>query len=249
MLGFGASYIRDLTVISKKKIDDYYCPIDSKTVRFYRVSRHQCTQYFVSVLQCSVLSYHETKGMCMAHSEICVEMVQGTGRVFSSIMLYGSTKQECITWLSREGNLPDRERIVVMGDGKMYVGRLHHSDETLPGRLTAIKVKTVSLVNGPTTITENIDNPDVEYLVVSDTCSIIWVPYDTGNRMPSRAVVGGRKANGESFFVAALWVTNADMKSIYSYGYYDPETKLGYAALTGAQSNSTVNIMVENWST
>ena len=198
-------------------------------------------------MQCSVLSYHEAEGMCMAHSEICVEMVQGTDRVFSSIMLYGSTKQECITWLPREGNLPDRERIVVMGNGKWYVGRLHHNDEILPGRLTAKKVKTVSLVNGPVEIAAKIDNPDVEYIVVSDTCSIVWVSYVAGDWMHPRAVVGGRKANGGPLFVAALWVSNTAMKSMYSYGYYDPETKLGYVLFGGAQSNFTANIMVENW--
>ena len=66
--------------------------------------------------------------------------------------------------------------------------------------------------------------------------------------MPPKAVVGGRKANGEPLFVASLWVITSDMTSKYLYGYYDPETKLGSAAAgSEAKSNSTVDIMVEIW--
>ena len=184
--------------------------------------------------------------MCLVHREVCVEMVQGTGQVFSSIILYGSTKQECITWLPYEGRKPDNQRLVVMNTGP-YVGRLRQNNEILPGRITAQSLKTVSLVNGPTKIRVNLDNSDVEYLVVSDTCSLIRVPYITGKHMPSRAVVGGRNANGGLLFIAFLWVTNTNMESKYVCGYYDPDTKLGYAILTEAQSNSTVDIMVENW--
>ena len=233
-------------VITKKTIDGYYCPVDTKTVQISHVSRHLCTHYCVTVLQCPVFSYYETKGMCMLQREICLEMVQGTGQVFSSIIVYGSTKQECITWLPYPGSVPDQERLVVMANGNQVV-RFRHNNEILPGKATASKVKTVSFVNVPTKIDANL-NPSVEYLVVSDTCSITWVPYVAGNPMPSRAVVGGQKVNGKPLFVAALWVTMNDMKKKYLYGCFDPESNLGYAAAgSETESNSTVDIMVENW--
>ena len=233
-------------VITKKTIEGYYCPVDTKTVQLSHVSRHVCTHYCVTVLQCAMLSYHETKGMCMLQREICLEMVQSTGQVFSSIILYGSTKQECITWLPYPGSVPDHERLVVMDNGNQ-VGRFRHNNEILPGKIAGSKVKTVSFVNGPTKIDDNL-TPSVEFLVVSEMCGITWVPYVAGNPMPSRAVVGGRKVDGEPLFVAALWVTTTDMKKKYLYGCYDPDSKLGYVAATSAvESNSTVDIMVENW--
>ena len=248
MIGTGV-YTQNIcgNVITKKQIDGYYCPADSKTVQLSNISRHLCTHYCVSVMQCPVFSYHETTGMCMAQREICVVMVQGAGKVFSSIILYGSTKQECITWLPHGGNVPNHERLVVMGSGN-YMARLRHNNEILPGKVTSTKVKTVTLVNGPTNINGNLDQSGVEYFVVSDTCCVIWVHYVAGNPMPSRAVVGGRKANGEPLFVASLWVITTDMKSRHLYGYYDPETKLGYVASgLEAKSNSTVDILVEIW--
>ena len=161
-------------VITKKQIDSYYCPTVSKTVQLSNTSRHLCTHYCVSVIQCPVFSYHETKGMCMAMAqrEICVVMVQDRGQVFSSIILYWSTKKECITWLPHEGNVPDHERLVVMDNGN-HMARLHLDNEILPGKVTASKVKAVSLVNGPTKVDDYQDHSGVEYFVVSDTCCII----------------------------------------------------------------------------
>ena len=106
-------------------------------------------------------------------------------------------------------------------------------------------LKTVRLVNGLNATAADIDS-DMEFLVVSDSCCVTWVPYVTGSQMPARAVVGGRKSNDGPLFGASFWVTRSNMKSKYSYGYFDPETQLGYAFYSETLSNSSVDIMVEN---
>ena len=90
-------------------------------------------------------------------------------------------------------------------------------------------------------------DPDsaVEFAVVSDTCSMVWVPYIAGNPIPQRAVVGGRNRNGGLLFIASLWAT-ASLESRYYYGYYDLELQLGYTVYSGVASNASVDIMVEN---
>ena len=85
-----------------------------------------------------------------------------------------------------------------------------------------------------------------EFLVVSDTCAVEWVPHITGNQIPSRAVVGGRNADGGLLFVATLWTTNVAKKRKILYGYHDPELQLGFVLNSKAASNSSVNIMVKN---
>ena len=103
----------------------------------------------------------------------------------------------------------------------------------------------MSLVDGPALVKKNLDS-DVQFLVVSDSCSVVWVPYIAGNSMPLRAVVGGRKWNDGPLYVAALWTTNADMNK--KYGYHDPQSRLGYVDYgTGAATNTNIDIMVEIW--
>ena len=232
--------------ITKKVVVGYYCPADARTVQFANVPLHLCTHYCVSEFRCSMLSYYVNKGLCLVHNEICMEMVKDTQLIFSSIMLYGRQKQECISWLPFQGNIPDGKRFLRMYEGNHMAIRLHYNDEILPGRLALdrYKVKTVSLVNGPIRINQDPDAA-VEFAVVSDTCSMVWVPYIAGHPIPQRAVVGGRNRNGGLLFVASLWTT-ASLESRYYYGYYDLESQLGYTLYSGVTSNASVDIMVEN---
>ena len=81
-----------------------------------------------------------------------------------------------------------------MKGGEHLAVRLKYKDEILPGRFIqgTSKVKTVSLVNGPVKVKED-PTSAVEFLVVSDVCSVAWVPYNAGDQMPSNAVKGRAK--------------------------------------------------------
>ena len=123
---------------------------------------------------------------------------------------------------------------------------LKYNNEILPGRFIqgTINVKTVSLVNGRVMVKEDATSA-VEFLVVSDVCSVAWVPHNVGDQMPSKAVMGWRKRNGKPLLVASLWMKNAEMESKYLYGYCDPESRLGYTVKSEPESNSGVDMMVE----
>ena len=230
------------TLIAKKVLNGYYCPSDTQTFYLSHVPRHVCTHYCVSEVQCSMMSYHVNRGICMIHKENCVVMVQSTEQVFSYMMLYRQQNHGCISWLPYGGSIPEGQRLV--HNLHYIMVRIHYNSEILSGKLTKNrKVKTVSLVNGPVKVYENPDSA-VEFLVVSDTCSVSWVPYIAGNPMPPRAVVGGRKWNDGPLVMAALWTT-AGMIKRYSFGYYDPDSQLGYAYNGGPASNNSIDIMVE----
>ena len=66
--------------------------------------------------------------------------------------------------------------------------------------------------------------------------------------MPSGAVVGGQKSNGEPLFVAAMWTTDDNLDTKYMYGHYDPESETGYAYDNPrVATNTSVDIIVEIW--
>ena len=209
------------TILTAKKVSNsYYCPSDIRTFYLSHVSRHVCTHYCVSELWCSMLSYHMDGGVCILHKENCVVMMVATDQVLSYIMLYRQHYHGCISWLPYKANITYSERLVRMNNGQLITVRMHHNDEILPAWLHKNKlIKTVSLVDGPALVRKNLDS-DVQFLVVSDSCSVVWVLYIAGNLMPPRAVVGGRKWNDGPLYVAALWTTNADMNK--KYGYHDP---------------------------
>ena len=139
------------------------------------IAKKVCTHYCVSEFQCSMLSYQVNGGVCKLHKENCVVMVQATDQVFNYIMLYRQQKHGCVSWLPYLGNITDGKRLVHMNGGFIMV-RIHYNNEILPGRLKkGQKVKTVGLVNGPVKVTKKADYT-VEFLVVSETCSVSWVP-------------------------------------------------------------------------
>ena len=233
-------------LIAKEVPSGYYCSPDNRTVQLSHVAGHLCTHYCVSSFQCSMFSYHVQGSVCMVYKENCVEMVRGREQVFSYIMLNRPQNHGCISWLPYQGVIPDGERLVHMKDGKQVMVRIHYSNETLPGKCVSNEsIKTVSLVNSPVMVDKSPDSA-MEFLVVSDTCSVAWVPHIAGNPMPPGAVVGGWKSNGAPLIVAALWTTK--IKKKYSYGYYVPESQLGYVTNAGTvASNTSVDIMVKIW--
>ena len=245
-------YAKDLCTdsVTKKLINGYVCPTKTQTAHFPHVPQHWCTHYCISKFQCSMLPYYVNKSLCLVHREICVVTKLANEQVLSSIVLYRPTMNECISWLPHQGYISHDKRFVFSGkNNQRYVARLRYDNEILPGKLVKtshdMTFKTVSFVNGSNAILL-VPDSNMEFLVVSDTCSVTWMPYVAGSQMPPKAVVGGRKSNGGPLFVAYLWVTRTDMKRKYSYGYFDPETQLGYAAYGKALSNSSVDIMVEN---
>ena len=237
-------------LIVKEVPNGYYCRPDNRTVQLSHVPGHLCNHYCVSEFQCSMLSYHVNGGVCMVYTDICVEMMEDREQVSSYILLNRPRNHRCISWLPYQGVIPDGERLVRRSDGKQVMARINYNNETLPGKffIHNLNVKTVSLVNGPVEVIKSSDSA-MEFLVVSDTCSVAWVPHVAGNPMPPGAVVGGWTSNSTPLIVAALWTTKTNnMNKKYSYGYYVPESQLGYVSVGGeVTTNTSVDIMVEIW--
>ena len=47
----------------------YYCPVDARTIQFTNIPLQLCTHYCVSEVQCSILSYHVNKRLCLLHKK------------------------------------------------------------------------------------------------------------------------------------------------------------------------------------
>ena len=231
-----------------KTIVNYRCPDDFETVRVTHVSRHVCRLYCTAKVQCRMLSFDEKNHSCLIYKEVCVEIIKYLG--FSSLLLQDVTKRACISWIPYEGIIPLDERIIHRGDGAHFLVRFHYDGELLPGRLYVKRAqKQVRVVKHKTELLKVTKEAtsDVEFLVVSETCSVAWVPYTAGRDMPLRVVTGGRKWNGQALLLAVLWTTAGPIHN-YRFGHYDADDKMSYTYNKGVRSNASVDLLIEIWS-
>ena len=223
----------------------YRCPDEFEAARLSRVQRHVCIQYCVQKVQCHMISFNNKEQLCLIYNRLCVETKHDLR--FSSLVLHEAPRRNCIFWVGYEGSVPLEKRIIYTEAGKYSLVRFHYNGEMLPGRLlyktSTQKVKTVKHKNGLYKVNEDATN-DVEFLFVSETCSVAWVPYTAGRKMPSGVVKGGWKWNEQPLFVAGLWTT-ADSETKYGFGHYDPQNEKGYVFNNGVASNKTMNLLVE----
>ena len=223
----------------------YRCPGELEIARLSRVPRHICVQYCVQKVQCRMISFDNKEQSCLIYNKLCVEMKPDIH--FSSLLLHDVPKGDCISWITYEGTVPIDKRIIYTGAGKYSLVRIHYNDEILLGRIIykagLLRVKTVKHKNGLHKVNAEATT-DTEFLAVSETCSVAWVPYIADRQMPSGVVRGGQKWDEQPLYVAALLTTGQSVTK-YTFGHYDPENNLGYAFNCGVASNSSVDLLVE----
>ena len=227
-------------------VSGYRCPDDFVKARLMHVTRKACILYCHGKVRCRMISFDKIEHTCLMYRELCVEMNQDIR--FSSLLLHEDPEKDYVSWSVFSGSVPMDKRIIHTDAGKYSLVRIHYNDEILPARLRFTDVgdvKTVKHKDGLDKVNADAMSYPVEFLVVSETYSMAWVPYTAGMDMPLKAVKGGQKWNEEPLFVAALWTT-AEGVTKYEFGYYDPQTELGYAFNKGVASNASVDLLVAN---
>ena len=80
---------------------------------------------------------------------------------------------------------------------------------------------------------------DIDILQVRPKCQVILVDYSAGNPIPDGAVVGGYLATGSG---SDVYVIQAG--EVAHFGYYDPDTELGYVEYRGVKTHTEMKIMI-----
>ena len=84
-----------------------------------------------------------------------------------------------------------------------------------------------------------ITGADVEILTKDVACHLPWMPYTAGEPLPFGAVTGGRLADGSVIYVAKI--NNHDHSF---FGYYHPISVLAYYEHDGAQTTTSMDLLV-----
>ena len=86
----------------------------------------------------------------------------------------------------------------------------------------------------------------MELLTLAPTCTAVWVPFDSASDsgvLPRGTVVGGNLADGTPLYVSRVF--DADLwGGTWQPGYYNPETRLSYAAIWVVKTFTNMEVLV-----
>ena len=174
------------------------------------VPPHVCTHICIQRGNCGVINYNDDMRYCQLSSEACQRVVEDSD--------FTVTFQCLHTWV-QYANVVDDMRVSCGISNSWFVARLVFEADVLVGKVSGnyAHVRKNGTIHSA---------KDPEVLQIRPWCSTKWIPYVPGDPIPAGAVVGGHVGNPP----AQTYVINGEISGgRKSCGYYNPETKLGYA--------------------
>ena len=177
---------------------------------------------------CAGLSYNLANMTCVINSKAC--LTASAYPDYEIIVFRPIHPYRCIHWVDSE---PARR----IAAGNQNVGRATHDNQLLPGRYH---------FNGNTYVAwASIEHRvrEAEYLEVDEHCSVTWVPYTAGDPIMSGAVEGSSLPDGTPLYVINILIDETRGVDGWAYGYYRPDTELGYAGYNGHRTKTEMEMM------
>ena len=184
---------------------------------------------------CIAFSYNATDGTCTLTSEPCplALSVPGTDKYMFAVFSEKPLAQ-CFLWLpiNRYDPVDDRAIIFKHYLSDAAVARLKKNNVTTLG-YEALVGKCYASTPDSGKVHARTDGWTCERLRIVNGCTAIWVPYNAGETLPTRAVTGGAMTNGDVMYVAKLLI-----RSELFCGYYTEENQEAHATNTGHRVTS-----------
>ena len=174
-----------------------YCPVSSLAI----LSSHlcYCRAACLRAENCVAYNYNKSDTTCNRLAVPC-HLAQSNPVMEFGVLIPQQT-QNCCQWLAFSHGDPLDERMVMTSEnptravarttqnGADYIGFYN-------GRHDACFVATSA-----TQVTKLQDN-SCQRLRIAEGCTVFWVPYIAGDRLPDKLVTGGTNANGDNVYVA-----------------------------------------------
>ena len=142
----------------------------------------------------------------------------------------------CIQW-GRDVEVGREPVQVYTGHEMILVSRIRHGNSVIIGKLGTTRF----LANFEGQSFEAVSTDyNIEVLTIDDACTWSWLTYTSGEVLPVGAVIGGHLNSGSPIYVAKMH--NGLVEP--AFGYYSTDNSLGNYELYGAQTASTMDILV-----
>ena len=198
----------------------------------WETARHRCMWRCLKMENCSYINHYSATGQCELGFGQCEPLQPATGVL---VQAFGPPRHGCLHWGSRQelGWVP-----IVEENGHNYIARTISGDALLIATFDtysfALWGNSDGVAVGPVKETDQ----NIEFLAKDPACPLPWMPYTAGGPLPVGAVIGGRLADGSPTYVAKVYHDR------FFFGYYSPKSVTAYYERRGAQTKSSMDILV-----
>ena len=217
-----------------RPMNGYYCASAYMT-NYTAIGHQSCVAHCITNPHCWVLAYNSRAKYCLLGTLPCAEAVAGDD--FRMMTFRKHENISCIQWVWSDGtSYPSRtvEQVHPLYQalarkpiqGEIYIGRSN------PGLGKIFLARNGAAAN----------YRDYYLLVVSESCSVAWVPYTAGMPLPRGTVEGGYLELFGATYCMRVWNTQA---ATYLYGYYAHSSGLGYYAYYGSKTTTQMDVLVQ----
>ena len=198
----------------------------------WQTARHQCMSLCMRMENCRYINHNSATGQCELGLGQCESLQPASGVMVNA---FGPPRHGCLHWGSRQepGWVP-----IVEENGYNYVARTLSVDVLLIATFDtysyALWGNRGGVAVGPVEETDQ----DIEFFAKDPACPLPWMPYTAGGPLPVGAVIGGRLADGSPTYVAKVYHDR------FLFGYYSPKSAVAYYERRGAQTKTSMDILV-----
>ena len=223
------------TKYTHRAMNGYYCA--SAYMTNYTAIEHQrCVAHCITNPHCWVIAYSSRVKYCLLGTQPCTKAVPDND--FWMMTFREHENIHCIQWVWSDGSSYPNRTVEQLNPFQQALARIPIEGEIYIGLSQPGEGKIRISRNGVV-----VRYTDYYLLVVSESCSVAWVPYTAGNQLPRGAVEGGYLNSLGTTYCMRVW--DAARNPAYTYGYYAPSIGLGYYVWYGAKTTTQMDILVQ----
>ena len=213
-------------------------PSSNTEVSLRQTDRPQCMWKCLKLKTCRYINHNAGTGQCDLGLDKCESLEPAVG---VTVNVFGPPRDVCVQWGPRHqhGRVP----VEVQFLGKViYLARILTGNSLLVGKFTLLGnfwANDEGVKVGP--VLER--DQDIEFLTKDSACTLLWMPYMAGEKLPVGAVSGGLLSDGSTTYVSKVTHGAGRM----AFGYYNTEAALVYYELGGAHTKTTMEVLVLLW--
>ena len=217
-----------------------YCPTEG-TALPNCLTIHQCKYLCLQSANCAAVNHNAADNVCTFLHNPCPLAHPLPGMEYFVFTLRPT--HQCFQWVPyTSGDVTD-DRMIASQIGAQMVSRIMYNRNYIIGYQYIPLGRCYTYTTVDNRIVSSRESSPCERLRIADECTVFWISYTAGDRIPARTVTGGHMANGEIAHVIKFDIVyNGDTVTIS--GYYTEGAPHAVSAYYGKRTSNTMKMLV-----
>ena len=217
----------------------WYC--DTNGTALYNMAFHQCEYVCLQSANCAAFNHNMTEDECTLLHKPCLLAQKDPEMTYS---IFSETPaQKCSQWIPYTSGDPIDDRMIATKINVVMVGRIKYKGKFIIGYEYIPHGKCYTYTTDDDQIITSGSSTPCQRLRIADECTAFWESYTPGDRLPARAVSGGRMASGEVTYVVKFDIVYDGEVATIS-GYYTEGAQYAFSNYYGSRSSSTMTMLL-----